>query len=313
MDKKRYITIGTKTITKEIFKSILRPINNYDYLPLGGFWSCEYSPLNISDWFDYVIDSGDSIEDKNMQEAVIFTLKDNARILVINNYDDLKNVISKYPSYHHLLNYYKEITSREESINFELLSKDYDGIFINYNNLSNPNNTLVFSKWSVNTLLLFNLDVIDSYTKADINFYLPGSYYYYSLKEEPNIYHIEEESIYHKNIYNFAKTVFNQLANTKNNFNNYDEYFTHLINCTKQTIEITIINKGEIATIIKENLKKENIFVMEEDIINNIAISILSNYLKSNVELEKTLPKTSEYKIRNYPIKEICEEKKKIF
>lgn len=315
MEKKRYVMVGTKTITKEIFKPVLRPLNNHTYIPLGGFWSCEYKDnFNISEWFYYMIDSGDSIDEKNIEEAVIFTLKDNARILVINDYEDLKKVISKYPSYHHLLNYYKDVTSKEESINFELLSKDYDGISINYHNLFNSNKTAVFTNWAVNTLLLFNLDVIDSYTKCNINYYLPGSYYYRNLIEEPNLYHIEEESIYHKEIFDYAKIVFDKIVSTKNTFNDYDEYFKHLINCSKETIEIIKNNKSDIANIIKENLEKENIYTTEEKVIINIVLGVLSNYLRDHVEIEKTLPKTQrteKYKIKEYPIIEDSEIKQK--
>ena len=132
MSKQKYIMIGTKTISKEIFRNVLRPIDNMNFLPNGGFWSCEYNDLYISDWFKHLIQTEYLIEYKDINSALIFTLKDNAKILTINSYEDLQSVISRYPSYHHRLNFCEEITDYQESINYELLSKDYDGIFVNY-------------------------------------------------------------------------------------------------------------------------------------------------------------------------------------
>ena len=307
MDKQEYIMIGAKTITKEVFRNILRPTSNYTYLPTGGFWSCKYDKFKISEWFNYILDSNDLINSKKVNEAIIFKLKDNAKILIINDYNDLKQVINNYPSYHHLLNFYTDISSKEESINFELLNKDYDGIYVNYEYFKHNNNTIIFNSWAVNTLLLFNLDAIDSYNKVNINFLLPDSYSYYILEKEPTIYHIEEESIYHKDLYNYIEVIFDELANNKRVFNDYDEYFSHLIEVTKESINLALIIKKDIATIIKKNLVKQNIIVTEEIIIRNIAISILSNYLKKNIEQEQRLGKTKKrekYVIREYPIEE---------
>ena len=101
--------------------------------------------------------------------------------------------------------------------------------------------------------------------------------------------------------------IFDELANNKRVFNYYDEYFSHLIEVTKESINLALIIKKDIATIIKKNLVKQNIIVTEEIIIRNIAISILSNYLKKNIEQEQRLGKTKKrekYVIREYPIEE---------
>ncbi len=305
MSEQRYIMIGTKTISKDIFRSILRPIDNYNFLPNGGFWACEYNDLYVSDWFKYLQSIGEELTSyKDITSAVLFTLKDDARILTINSIEELKLIIEKYPSYHHILNYFERITEREKSINFELLSKDYDGIFVNYKKLEYSHETSIFNHWAVNTLLLFNLDAIESYRKADINFILPGSFFYYLLKEDETIYHIEEESIYHKELYSYISALFNEQVDTKNNFSDYDEYFSHLIYCTSKCIEIAMNTKFHSASSIKGLLKARNIEVSEYVIIRNIATSVLSSYLRDNVNIERELPRSNLKRIKEYPIEQ---------
>ena len=41
MKEKEYITIGNPIITKDVFKQILRPLDNYTHKPIGGLWASE--------------------------------------------------------------------------------------------------------------------------------------------------------------------------------------------------------------------------------------------------------------------------------
>lgn len=303
MDKQKYITIGTKTITKEIFRNILRPLNNYYFLPTGGFWAAPYNKYTISPWFDYLIDNRDSYLEKRINNASIFTLKDDAKILTIDNYETLKKIIEKYPSYHHLLNYYKNQNSNELSINYELLSKDYDGIYVNYKNFEYSRDTIIFKEWDVNTLLLFNLEAIDNYTSAHIKFYLPGSLSYYGLEKERE-HTIEEETHYHKEISKYAEMIFNEYINKRNNFYNYDNYFSYLITCTKKCIKLTEKNKNKEAHLIKDLLINQGINTTSYLIIRNICINALSNYLRDNANKEQKLSKVKIKSTKEYNIDE---------
>ncbi len=303
MNNQKYITIGTKTITKELFRNVLRPLNNYYFLPTGGFWSSPYDEYNISPWFDYLIDNKSDYPEKNLNSASIFTLKDDTKILTIDNYERLKEIIEEYPSYHHILNFYKEQTSKELSINYELLSKDYDGIYVNYKRFEYSRDTIIFNKWDVNTLLLFNLDAIDTYTSATIKFYLPGSLSYYSLEEEQN-HTIEKESNYHEEISQYAEMIFNEFANKKGIFYDYNDYFSYLIECTKKCINQTLKRKEKIAKIIKESLKEQEINATIDLIIQRICINALSNYLRDNAHKEKKLSKVKVKKEIEYKVVE---------
>lgn len=303
MNKQKYIMIGTKTITKEIFRNVLRPLNNYYFLPTGGFWSASYNEYTISPWFDYLIDNHDAYSEKDIKSTSIFTLKDDAKILTINNYETLKDIIKKYPSYHHLLNFYKEQTNSELSINYELLSKDYDGIYVNYKNFEYSRDTIIFKDWDVNTLLLFNLDAIEDYISANIKFYLPGSLSYYSLEEEEKRT-IQEESVYHKEIVKYVEIIFNEYLIKRKQYCNYDDYFTYLIKCVKKCINLTEKNKNKEANTIKDILEEQEIYTTTNLIIRNICINTLSNYLRNNAQREQNIPKTKIKEKKEYKIEE---------
>ena len=45
MKEKEYITIGNPIITKDVFKQILRPLDNYTHKPIGGLWASEATSL----------------------------------------------------------------------------------------------------------------------------------------------------------------------------------------------------------------------------------------------------------------------------
>ena len=56
MQKKQYITIGNPIISKDLFRNILRPLDNFSFKPTGGLWASEFiSNFNkISPWYDYL-------------------------------------------------------------------------------------------------------------------------------------------------------------------------------------------------------------------------------------------------------------------
>ena len=162
MKDKTYIMIGMPIISKEVFRKILRPLNNYSFKPSGGFWASEHNGniCNISDWYNYLLNADSIARYKNMNQSVIFTLKESANILFIDSQEQILKLASLYPSYHHILGYYKETTSNSTIFDFETLQEEYDGIYINYNKIYNSNKTIVFDDWKSNTLLLFNLNCI---------------------------------------------------------------------------------------------------------------------------------------------------------
>ena len=90
MKETKYITIGTPIISNDIFRNILRPLDNFSLKPTGGLWASKFNlPYGkICPWFDYLLDArgiARSISEyRDLTKATIFTLKENANILTIN-------------------------------------------------------------------------------------------------------------------------------------------------------------------------------------------------------------------------------------
>lgn len=60
--KKQYVTVGTETISSNIFRKILRPLNNYTFKPTGGLWASEFNKYMVSDWYEYIIYEGSYLQ-----------------------------------------------------------------------------------------------------------------------------------------------------------------------------------------------------------------------------------------------------------
>lgn len=303
MNNKEYIMIGTHTISKDIFRNILRPLNNYSFVPNGGFWASNYNDRisNISDWYNYLLDAEGIAYYKNMNDAVIFTLKENAKILLIDNDKQLKELVEKYPSYHHILSNTK---NANEAIDFEELSKDYDGIYLDYNKLSINSSFTFYYNWSVNTLLLFNLDCIKEYRSAEIKI---TEYEYYRIpfiNKESEAKIIQKRNNKYEEIYNYVQMIFQEQISKYDKiiFKDYDEYLQAIINCTNNCMEILYKNNINDIKTIQEQLQSQNLNIKNVIIIRNIVLNYLSNYLSNDKIRIKTLNKANNQKTKSYKL-----------
>ena len=304
---KEYIMIGTNVISKEIFRNILRPLDNYSFIPNGGFWSSEYigNERHISPWFNYLLYATEIAVHKNLEDAVIFTLKDNAKILTITTYEQVLELSKKYPSYHHILGYNGEITNKTISFDFEKLSKYYDGIYVDYKKLSNENKTTIFKDWSVNTLLLFNLNCIKEYRQAKITYIQDEPYYsYIDTKDISSPLTVPNTTPEYRALSSIASALIQKYMNKYQNykFQDYDEYLTTLINEVKLIIKDITNKSDELVTRILQNLQSQNITVDKNTIISNIVKDYLTTYLIQDEERIKSLPKSKVKKIKWYTI-----------
>lgn len=95
MQKQKYVTIGLPEISKDIFRTVMRPLYANEIKPYGGLWASRFvSPkFCISDWHDYLLYQSDELAYiKNVNIGCLFTLKENARILRIENNEQLEEV-----------------------------------------------------------------------------------------------------------------------------------------------------------------------------------------------------------------------------
>ena len=307
MKNKEYIMVGAPIITKEIFRKVLIPLDNYSYKPSGGFWSSLYiGNTGISDWFSYLQDARSIARYKDINNSTIFTLKEEAKILTVNNHKQILELARKYPSYHHQLGCHEEITLSNTIFDFIKLSGDYDGIYINYNMIVNENKTSVFNKFSVNSLLLFNLDCIKEYRTAPIIYDIDYPYRFpeiipHTIGESNKL---DEESHEHKILTKITQDIFLNTLNPSVNrtFKDYDEYLSSLIITVKIVMQLIGKNERQRIVEIKKYLHSKGIHMKEEHIIQNIVLNYFSEYLFNNYDLIKTLPKSKIKTTKRYQI-----------
>lgn len=300
MQKKQYITIGNPIISKDLFRNILRPLDNFSFKPTGGLWASEFiSNFNkISPWYDYLKEAKSiatyMLRYKDLKLASIFTLKENANILIIDSVNQILELSKKYPSYHHILTNNNNII-----FDFEEISRKYDGIYLNYNNLLYQTTINTFDSWNVNTLLIFNLDCIKEYqtVKINIDFEDYDPLPYIDDKDISMPKEIQAESNTYRKLSNNIKAIYNELEPLyiNNKIKNYNEYLESLVLCANKVLEISTITKEKEIHIIKETLKEQGINIDTKIIIRNIVLNYLSNYLnkeKNNIiNLEKSQTK----------------------
>lgn len=291
---KEYVTIGTKNIAEDIFRKILRPLDINFYKPNGGLWSSEFISriYCISEWHDYLLyEDQETASYKNINAGAIFTLKSNAKILNIDSEEKIIELSQKYPSWHYILTHYDN--PELNIIDFETLSKDYDGVEVSINKLGYNKPGLTFNSWSVNTLLLFNLNCIEKYQSIDIEVSLFNYDKRPYISKISNPKQVLNHSEYYEEVYNYITIIFNKILKATNyQKTNYQEYFNHLINCTEKCIDLALNMQKPNINIINTRLKDNDIQISNETLIRNIAYNYLSEYLAKNKEEEKKFIKT---------------------
>lgn len=291
---KEYVTIGTKNIAEDIFRKILRPLDINFYKPNGGLWSSEFISkiYCISEWHDYLLyEDQETASYKNINAGAIFTLKNNAKILNIDSEEKIIELSQKYPSWHYILTHYDN--PELNIIDFETLSKDYDGVEVSINKLGYNKPGLTFNSWSVNTLLLFNLDCIEKYQSVDIEVSLFNYDKRPYISKISNPKQVLNHSEYYEEVYNYITIIFNKILKATNyQKTNYQEYFNYLINCTEKCIDLALNMQKPNINIINTRLKDNDIQISNETLIRNISYNYLSEYLAKNKEEEKKFIKT---------------------
>lgn len=296
--KKQYVTIGTGTISGNIFRRILRPLNNYTFKPTGGLWASQFNKYMISDWYEYITYEGSYLQAiKNINVASIFTLKEKTNILTIDSINQINELVKKYPSYHHVLGLCEPLTTKNKIFDYEELSKEYDGIYVNYYKLNFSKEIETFKDWSVNTLLLFNINCIEQYQSIVIN--KQDTYYSEDL---PQIISTSESKIVSKPsnayiyLYQYVNKLFNELIAFYPNITDYNNYLETIAEIIKKCkILITKEKEKEIKELFKI-LESEKIPLynkkQKEIAIYNIILNYLSEYLINNKNYIKELPKS---------------------
>lgn len=294
--KQKYVTIGIPTISKNIFRNILRPVNNFSFKPSGGLWASDYNEFILSSWYYHLVNENQSLQCiKNTEVGVIFTLKNSANILTINNSKQVIELAEKYPSYHHLLGYYKDLNSKEKIFDFEELSRIYDGIYVDYYNITFSENSVeTFKSWELNTLLIFNLDCIEYYEKIEIleNRDLETREILPKIESISDKKYIKEKDPIYNDLYEYIRIIFNKLMQENISFIDYDNFLKIITLTVNKCIEITLKEKKYELQKLSNAIKEEGITIKINDIIFNITLNYLTEYLYNNKDKIKDIPKS---------------------
>ena len=162
LDKSKYfIHFGSNEYLPELFGPIK---NTLGHKPesFSGLWGC---PLDADfSWKEFcqLIDFHD---DDYLKKYFIFKLRDDARVIIIDDINSLNNLDDKY-----LYNgpvFFSHIETSIKYINFEMLSEDYDAIIVYLNRYIPksiyPSDSLKYRLygWDCDSILVLNKDVIE--------------------------------------------------------------------------------------------------------------------------------------------------------
>ena len=148
----KYLSVGKSTLNSNLFMNI----KNNGIKPLGGLWATKQDTQkrNFNEWIEQIFENPTILffRYNNKLDSILLTLEDNANIFILKTQKDLEFLKINFPSENGLIDY-------------ETISKCYDGLFINIHQLD----VTAIIEFSVNSLILFNLDCINYYQKCKIS------------------------------------------------------------------------------------------------------------------------------------------------
>lgn len=158
----RFVHFGIYDKISEKYFQNVKNENGFVKPLFGGLWASPYEENETTEWENFVKEIfGDSSHPMNYK--IIFELKENSKIYTINSYIDLLRLLKNYTLK-------TEIDfKRQRFIDFEKMSKDYDGLLLT----SNGQIETRFSfpglyGWDVESLLLFNIKCIQNQTSIQL-------------------------------------------------------------------------------------------------------------------------------------------------
>lgn len=157
------ITLGIDKIDPEKFEEVKNCFLRNK--PKGGLWT---SPENSKwGWKDFVM-SENYQEKRYLKNMTLITLKPTAKIYIIKDIDSYLNCTLRNVMYEDQIS---ELLTKHQYIDFEQLSKEYDALWVTEEAIEKLGSIDLLGDfclgplngWDVETVLLFNLDCIESY------------------------------------------------------------------------------------------------------------------------------------------------------
>lgn len=149
-----FVHYGSTAFDKQVFKPVQSRC--YDTKPVYGFWA---SPIcTENSWYAWCNREG--YNDYNPNQRVEFYCKPGSKVFQIDTLDDITFLIKNYPAPYntYMLQYgsYMEYGLPYLGIDYEAMSKDFDGICYNYTELGN-----ILGPWDCDSIVIFNPDIME--------------------------------------------------------------------------------------------------------------------------------------------------------
>lgn len=181
----KFLSVGTASLNHQLFWPVDEPLNSKSIKPYGGLWLTLHEKDYYNSWVDLLTSHPHLLffkyENPVRIPAVLVTLRQNARIFNLNNYDDFLFLKKNYPHSNFLLSY-------------KAMAKDYDGVYFNLFSIVcdqrfSYEEQNIFRELGVESLVLFNLSCILYYQSSlvsitQINFDDPRDEVCYSIEAE---------------------------------------------------------------------------------------------------------------------------------
>ena len=152
----KYLTLGKKAITKESWDDIK---NEVFVKPFGGLWASCYIEKGEfkSQWHEFAVKG---LSSKDYNYGVVFNLKENAKIYIIDTYDDFANLLKDNKESTELDELFKSL--KFSFLDFEKLATTYDAIFLTSKGERETRSMTRANLygWDVESLLVLNFDCI---------------------------------------------------------------------------------------------------------------------------------------------------------
>ena len=165
-----HISSGNGSVSKEEWQEIKN--TKYINKPTGGLWLSKYNGQshNVCEWLNYVQDQVSANGEysslyrmaNEYKAGLIFEFTQNPNIAIIQNEEELKCFIDSF-------------SLSSTSLDYEKIANIYDGLYLKLFGLpfkywsEYQSDEFNFRTWGCNTLLIFNYDIIKSWTKIDID------------------------------------------------------------------------------------------------------------------------------------------------
>lgn len=157
---KTQIVVTKQKIDKNKF--VIPAENNGRNKPsIGGFWTSTLNDNGMSDWMSWTKSEEfySYSKGKTVLDTATIQISENANVLTIDNREDYEKIIEKYKEKideQGEVKFVYTLSGPEDLLDFNLLSKDYDGIRLTQKGIHE--NKKAFEFWDVESTLWFNLD-----------------------------------------------------------------------------------------------------------------------------------------------------------